>query len=85
MTVKTVPFERINGAYRVKTEDGWHIDIKPLMRAFRLLELREGTLFDMGRYWCYPTFEAAALAAMAWDVSKDTAPVGWFRHGGARN
>lgn len=85
MRVSSPTFERINGAYRIKTEAGWHIDAKPLSRLFRLVELREDSVFDQGRYWCYTSFEAAALAAMAWSVSEDTEPVGWVRSGGARN
>lgn len=80
-----VRFEQVPGGLRIKTEGGWHLQVKPMMRGFRLLELREGSEHDFGRYWCYPTFQAAALAALAWEVTESSSPVGWTMCGGARS
>lgn len=76
--------ERVRGGYRVKTEDGYHLDIRPMLRLFRLVEVPVSEPRDTARYWCYQSFEAAALAGMAWQVSADTQPVGHVRSGGAR-
>lgn len=76
---------RVRGGYRVKTEDGYHLDIRPMIGFFRLIEVSEENMHTIGRYWCFVSFEAAALAGAAWVMDSGTEPVGWFRHGGARN
>lgn len=75
---------RIDGGYRVKTRDGFHLDVRPMVKFFRLIEVSEASRHVIGRYWCYESFTAAVLAAHAWEASPDTEPVGWFRCGGAR-
>ena len=76
--------ERVPGGYRVKTEAGWHLDVRPLLRLFRLIEVSGERAIYTGRFWCYSSFEAAVLAAAVWEVSADTSPVGWLKSGGAR-
>lgn len=75
--------ERIPGGYRLKTEGGHHLDVRP-QRLFRLVEVPTHEPREQGRFWCYATFEAAVLAGMVWAVSEDTEPVGHLRSGGAR-
>lgn len=77
-------FEQVPGGYRVKTEDDHHLEIRPQLRLFRLVEVPVDEPRAIGRFWCYPTFEAAGLAALAWEVDAGSAPVGWVRSGGAR-
>lgn len=78
--------QKVGTGWRVKTEDEHHLDVRPMMRGmFRLSEIPVRDERDLARYWCFPSFEAAVLAAMVWDVSEDTAPVGWIRNGGARH
>jgi len=71
------------GGWLVKSVGGWQIQVRRL-RLFRVVEVPEIDTRDAGRYWCYVTFEAAVLAAAAWDGGPDTEPVGWLRKGGAR-
>lgn len=71
------------GRWRVKQLDGWSVEVRRL-RLYRVVEVPDDDPRTIGRYWCYVTFEAAVLAALAWDVQADTAPVGWLRSGGAR-
>lgn len=70
--------------YEIKTENGRILAVRPQMRLHRLVEIPETQTFDIERFWCYSTFEAAVLAALAWEVSPDTEPVGYTRSGGAR-
>lgn len=72
----------VTGGYRVKTVDGWHIDLVPLMRSHRIVERPAARPEHYERYWCYQSAAAAALAAAAWDGSAETEPVGWFNKGG---
>ena len=75
--------QQIPGGYRLKTEGGHHLDVRP-QRLFRLVEVPVDEPRAIGRFWCYTTFEAAVLAGMAWEVSGETEPVGHLRAGGAR-
>lgn len=74
----------VDGGWRVRTEGEWHIDVRPMLRMFRLVEVSVDDHRKVGRYWCFTSFEAAALAAAVWEVGPDTEPVGWIRSGGAR-
>lgn len=86
MPVSPRDLQRVPMGWRVKTEDAVHLDVRPMMRGmFRLAEIPVKDERDLGRYWCFTSFEAAVLAAMVWEVTPDTAPVGWLRSGGARN
>lgn len=76
---------RIRAGYRVKTQAGVHLDVRPLMRLFRLVEVPVARTRDVGRYWCYESFEAAVLAGAAWDVDVTTEPVGFIKSGGSRS
>ena len=76
---------RVPGGYRVKTEADVHLDVRPLVRLFRLAEVPVAEPRETWRYWCYTTFEAAVLAANVWAVSADSEPVGSVRAGGARH
>jgi len=71
------------GAWQVKVEAGWRIEVRRL-RLFRVVEVPLKDPRAIGRFWCYTSFEAAVLAAAAWDGSATTEPVGWSRRGGAR-
>lgn len=73
----------IQGGWHIKTENGYHLVICP-RRLARLVEIPVADTRDMGRFWCYASFEAAALAAAVWEIDPDTEPVGWIRSGGAR-
>ena len=73
----------IRGGWRVKTVDGWEIQVRQL-RLFRIIEVPVADRRTIGRFWCYDTFEAAVLAAAAWDGSPASEPVGYLRRGGAR-
>ena len=72
------------GGMLVKTESGVHLVVRQLSRLFRLAEVPEADPRATWRFWCYPTFEAAVLAAAVWAPLPDTEPVGWLRRGGAR-
>ena len=86
MSVSPRDLTRVSMGWRVKSQDGVHLDVRPMLRGmFRLAEVPVADERDLGRYWCFASFEAAVLAAMAWDVTEDTAPVGWVRSGGARH
>jgi len=74
---------RLPDGWLVKVVDGWQLQVRR-RRLYRLVEVPEANLMDQGRFWCYTSFEAAVLAAAAWDASPDTEPVGWLRRGGAR-
>ena len=76
---------RVRHGYRVKTQDAHHLDVRPMFAQFRLVEIPVAEERDLARYWCYVSFEAAVLAALVWEVSADTVPVGWTRAGGARH
>lgn|GEM_PF-5344239 len=80
--IEVRPFE--GGGYLVKTEGGVHLVVRPLSRLFRLVEVPETNMRDCWRYWCFPSFAAAVLAADVWTPSPDSEPVGWSRSGGAR-
>ena len=73
----------IQGGLHVKTENGYHLVIYP-RRLACLAEIPVTDTRAIGRFWCYATFEAAALAAAVWKIDPDTEPVGWVRSGGAR-
>lgn len=73
----------IQGGLHVKTENGYHLVIY-LRRLARLAEIPVADIRGIGRFWCYPSLEAAVLAAAVWEVDPDTEPVGWIRSGGAR-
>lgn len=79
-----IDLQRVPGGYRIKTEGGYHLDVRPMMRLFRLAEVPESEPRDTARYWCYTSFEAAVLAGSIWPISADTEPVGFVREGGAR-
>lgn len=72
--------------FRVKTVDGYHIEVIPAIYNFRIhtVPVDGGPLAWTERYWCYAgrgpdTFVAAILAAHAWDGAADTEPVGWIK------
>lgn len=75
--------ERVVGGYRVKTQAGMILEVRPMLRLFRLVELSVDHPRDIGRYWCYVSFEAAVLAGAAWDVDAATEPVGFIKSGGS--
>jgi hypothetical protein len=75
---------RVRGGWLVKEEAGWRLEVRPLLQLFRLVEVPADSPMEVGRFWCYATFEAAVLAAAAWSVAADSQPVGWVRSGGAR-
>ena len=75
----------VDGGWRVRTEGEWHIDVRPMLRMFRLVEVSVDDHRRVGRYWCFTSFEAAVLAALPWDASGGDEPVGWVRKGGARS
>jgi len=86
MPVSPRDLQKTSNGWLVKTEDEYQLCVRPMLRGmFRLSEIPVEDERDLGRYWCFPSFEAAVLAAMVWDVSEDTAPVGWLRDGGARH
>ena len=76
--------ELVRGGYRIKTEDAHHLEVRPMLRLFRLVEVPVSEPRDAERFWCYASFEAAVLAGAAWAVDADSEPVGWIRRGGAR-
>lgn len=77
--------QRVSGGWRVKTEDGVHLDVRPMLHGrFRLAEVPQSDERNLWRYWCYSSFEAAVLGALVWPVSPVSEPVGYLRKGGAR-
>jgi hypothetical protein len=79
-----INLEPVAGGFRLKTQDGHHLEVRPQLRLFRLREVPVVEPRDVARFWCYSTFEAAVLAGAAWEVCAETEPVGWIRRGGAR-
>lgn len=72
------------GGYLVKSADGVHLVVRPMLQRFRLAEIPQHEPRGLWRYWCYTSLPAATLAAAAWEVDAGTEPVGWFARGGVR-
>lgn len=73
--------------FRIKTVEGFHIDILPMIFNHRIVTtpVEEDPLTACyTRYWCYPSALAAFAAVEAWDGSPDTEPVGWTKAYGER-
>lgn len=72
--------------FRVKTVDGFHIEVLPMFVNWRVhtLPVDGGPFAWSERFWCYEgrgqsSFVTAVLAAHAWDGGADTEPVGWVK------
>lgn len=73
--------------YRVKTRGDYHVDLQRMLYNWRLWCISARMPVWMpGRFWCYagvgyPSFAAALLGAVRWDVAPGTEPEGWNKNG----
>jgi hypothetical protein len=72
------------GRFRIKTVDGYHVEILQMITNSRIVETPEWETRFYDRYWCYGSLLEAAAAAWAWDGKADTEPVGYRKRGGVR-
>ena len=54
-----------------------YIDVLPMLFNDRIVTTNKSMPSTYDRYWCYRKGGAALIAALAWDGSEDTEPVGW--------
>lgn len=80
----------IDGGYRVRTsDDGRHyIDVLRMIYNWRVATTPVDEPMFIDRAWCYfgtgeQSFRKAVLAALAWDGSDDSEPVGYDKRAGS--
>lgn len=66
-------------AWRIRETATAYIEVAPMLFNDRIMVVPKAAPRTYGRYWCYPKGGAALLAALAWDGSDDTEPVGWIK------
>lgn len=66
-------------AYRVGETASAFIEVVPMLFNDRIIVVPKEAPLTYGRFWCYQKGGAAIFAALAWDGSDDTEPVGWIK------
>ena len=72
----------IDGGWRLHSTETHHVDVLSMLYNDRVAWTPVGQpagLETYERYWCYPKGGAAFHAAVLWDGSADTEPVGWIK------
>ena len=83
MQTEEFPYEVVEpGRYRLKTVDGYHIEILQMISNSRIVETPVSDTRFYRRYWCYGDLLSAMAAAHIWDGKGDTEPVGYRKRGG---
>jgi hypothetical protein len=74
------------GGWRVKETATHYVDLVPMIYNTRIVTIPKDNQTGYDRGWCYPRFDAAMLAAIAWDPEVSERPVGWIKeaHTGLR-
>lgn len=53
--------------------------VLPMLVNDRIIESAKNDPMTYHRYWCYPQGGAAFIAALAWEPSPKSEPVGWIK------
>lgn len=75
----------VDGGFRVKETDRYYLDVMQMLFNWRLCCTRKDCELVYDRSWCYVgrdqlAFLTAVFAALEWDGSDDTEPVGWNKN-----
>ena len=65
--------------YRVGETETAFIEVVPMLFNDRVIVVPKSAPLTVDRHWCFQRGPAAILAALAWDGSDDTEPVGWIK------
>lgn len=76
--------EQIDGGWRVKETDTHYVDVLSMAFNDRIVHTPKDSPITYDRYWCYDKGGAALHAAVLWDGSLETEPVGWKKASGER-